>query len=134
MLHSAIVNRVIDGDTYCCTVSLDFDITLKIIVRLFGVDAWEMHGEEKQKGTAAKCYIEGLIAGNTVTLNPYKRDSFGRWLCDVYFKGQFVADLLEAKGFLKPVHQESKRASPLAENSLGSHDAAVQTEFFEIQS
>jgi endonuclease YncB( thermonuclease family) len=101
MLHSSKVTRVIDADTFCCTVDLDFAVSINVTVRLNGVDAWEVQGSEKEKGLAAKAYVETIIGGNTVQLNPYKRDSFGRWLCDVYFKGEFLADMLAEKGYLK---------------------------------
>jgi micrococcal nuclease len=103
MLHSAKVTRVIDGDTFLATVDLDFAISINITIRLMGVDAWELHGNEKQKGMEAKEFVETLIGGNSITLNPYKRDSFGRWLCDVYVKGEFLADILDDRGYLKGV-------------------------------
>ncbi len=102
MLHSAKVTRVVDGDTYLATVELDFAITINITVRLMGVDCWELHGDEKAKGMEAKAFVETTIGGAVITLNPYKRDSFGRWLCDVYIKGEFLADLLSDHGHLKP--------------------------------
>lgn len=101
MRHKSRVTRVIDGDTFEASVDLDFGISIKITVRLYGCDAYEMHGEDKAKGAAAKTYITTLIAGQMVELEPHKKDSFGRWLCDVWFKQKSIISYLTDNQHLK---------------------------------
>jgi endonuclease YncB( thermonuclease family) len=101
MLHNCKVTRVIDADTFKGVVDLDFGITIQITVRLFGCDAWEMHGSDHTRGEAAKEFVEGLIGGSTVIVDPHKQDSFGRWLCEVMFKGRSLNSVLAEKGYLK---------------------------------
>jgi len=101
MDHKAKVTRVIDGDTFEVTVDLDFCLSIGITVRVFGCDAWEVHGPQKVEGLEAKDYVTGLIAGNTIELSPHKRDSFGRWLCDVKYKNRSLVSYLGEHGYLK---------------------------------
>lgn len=108
MRHNARVTRVIDGDTFECSVDLDFGITIQITVRLFGCDAWEVHGPEKKEGLEAKDYITTLIAGQTVELEPHKKDSFGRWLCDTWFKRKNIITYLSDHGYLKPLSLQTE--------------------------
>ena len=101
MSHSAKVTRVIDGDTFEARVNLGFCVSIDVYVRVFGCDAWEVHGVEKLQGIAAKDFVAGLIGGATVELSQHKPDSFGRWLCDVKYKGKNLVDILADKGYLK---------------------------------
>ena len=101
MRHNCRVTRVVDADTFKGVVDLDFGLTLCITVRLFDCDAWEVHGDEKESGLEAKEFVETLIGGSTVAVLPYKQDSFGRWLCDVFVKEKSLKTILFEKGYLK---------------------------------
>jgi endonuclease YncB( thermonuclease family) len=101
LLHNCKVTRVIDADTFKGVVDLDFGVSIAVTVRLFDCDAWEIHGEEKKRGERAKEFVEALIGGNTVQVDPHKQDSFGRWLCEVLIKGRALSSILSERGFLK---------------------------------
>lgn len=101
MLHNCKVTRVVDADTFKGVVCLDFGVTIAVTVRLFDCDAWEMHGSDKKRGEEAKEFVEGLIGGSTVVVDPHKQDSFGRWLCEVMVKGKSLNGILAEKGYLK---------------------------------
>lgn len=101
MLHNCKVTRVTDADTYHGQVDLDFGVSICVIIRLMGCDAYEIHGDDKNEGIQAKEYVESLIGGNTIVIAPYKQDSFGRWLCDVFHKGKSMKALLSEHGYLK---------------------------------
>ncbi len=107
MLHNCKVTRVVDADTFKGTVDLDFGITITVTVRLFDCDAWEMHGSDRKRGEDAKEFVEGLIGGSTVVVDPHKQDSFGRWLCEVLIKGKSLNSILAEKGFLKTNSKQS---------------------------
>ncbi len=101
MRHNCRVTRIIDADTFRGVVDLDFGISLVVTVRLFDCDAYEMTGTERPKGVAAKEYVETLLGGSTVVVDSHKQDSFGRWLCDFYFKGESLKSILSEHGHLK---------------------------------
>lgn len=106
MSHSAKVTRVIDADTFECVVDLGFNVSIDIRVRIFGCDAWEVHGSDKELGIEAKDFITAMIGGSNVELTQHKQDSFGRWLCDVRYKKKDLVQILSERGFLKPVSHE----------------------------
>jgi endonuclease YncB( thermonuclease family) len=101
MLHNCKVTRVVDADTFKGSVDLDFGITITVTVRLFDCDAFEVHGSDKKRGEDAKEFVEALIGGATVVIDPHKQDSFGRWLCEVLVKGRSLNSILAEKGYLK---------------------------------
>ena len=101
MLHNCKVSRVIDADTFTGTVDLDFGVSIAVTVRLLGCDAYEVHGPEKPSGLKAKEYVTALIGGQNVVVDPFKRDSFGRWLCDVMIKGKSMVEFLKDEHYLK---------------------------------
>ena len=95
MDHKAFVKRVIDGDTFECTVFLDFCISLEITVRLLGVDTWELHGDQKELGFAARKFLKDMIESKEILITPQKKDSFGRWLCFAHYNSQDLTELMQ---------------------------------------
>lgn len=82
------VTRVVDGDTFDGDIHLPLSVVLKKQrVRLLNVDTWEMFGEHKALGQAAKKYVEGLFDHAEVWLvfdGKRECDNFGRVLATVY--------------------------------------------------
>lgn len=89
------VDRIIDGDTIVGKLDKgckNFDEDVKI--RLLGIQAPEISKaktqEEKERGEAARVFLEQLIAGKTLVVNTVKDkddDSFGRMLATVWLPG-----------------------------------------------
>ena len=89
--YKAKVTRVLDGDTFDCTLDLGFDIYLKQRCRMTGMDTPESRTrdkEEKYRGLLSKAYLKDLLknAKNNVILRCDDDDEtgkFGRVLADV---------------------------------------------------
>jgi len=98
--YRATLNRVIDGDTYVLDVDLGFRITAAITVRVRGVDTPEVVGATKAAGLAAAGYAAALLAGAPIVIESYKdKQSFARWVADVYVDGVSIATALIAGGY-----------------------------------
>lgn len=96
--YRATIVRWVDGDT----VDLDIDLGFGIVyanqrVRLFGIDAFESRTrdlQEKQKGLAAKDFVERMAPNGTQVILRSKKDGkgkFGRILGEIIIdtpKGQ----------------------------------------------
>lgn len=96
--YRATIVRWVDGDT----VDLDIDLGFGIVyanqrVRLFGIDAFESRTrdlQEKQKGLAAKDFVERVAPNGTQVILRSKKDGkgkFGRILGEIIIdtpKGQ----------------------------------------------
>ena len=77
----ATVLRVVDGDTLQARVQLLYATEHVGMFRVLGFDAWEVRGEEREKGLAAKAALVALLKGGEVYLRGgMEQDKYGRWL------------------------------------------------------
>jgi micrococcal nuclease len=84
--YNAVVERVIDGDTFIAVIDLGFNISIRERIRMLGINAPEVHGDSKEKGLDAKAFLTEILEGEKVILETEKDDDFGRWLARVYMK------------------------------------------------
>lgn len=100
--YRAIVQRVVDGDTYDLVIDVGFYMTLTTRVRLRGVDTPEVRGESRAAGLVASAWVkERLPEGCAVLVRTYKMGKFGRYIADVYYvpgAPDATAERLEAEG------------------------------------
>jgi micrococcal nuclease len=87
--YKAHVTAVYDGDT--CTVDIDLGLNTWIRgekVRLNRINAPEMTGPDKAKGTAARDYLRGLVLDKDIILETIKdaREKYGRYLGEVWLE------------------------------------------------
>lgn len=85
--YKAKVVSVYDADTMRCDIDLGFGVWLhNQSIRWLGIDAWEVRGEEREDGLAARDRVRELIDGQEVILKTYKdsKGKYGRWLAEVY--------------------------------------------------
>lgn len=80
---SGRVVRTHDGDT----VSLKTDDGSLIRTRLFGLDAPEL---DQPYGSAARSFLAGLTAGQTVRVAPHSRDQYDRLLGRIFLENRPV--------------------------------------------
>ena len=85
--YECIVEKVIDGDTLDVTVDLGFCVSIQQRVRLYGVNAPEVHGAERFDGKAATDFVKRLVevSQNKALIKSHKsgNDKYGRWLAEV---------------------------------------------------
>ena len=107
--YSAKVLSIYDADTFTVEVDCGFSIKTIIPVRLFGINAPEIRGEEKEKGLEAKRFVQSILLDKDVIIKTYKKpgDKYGRWLAEII--GDFgegnprnLTNLLLTKGFGAP--------------------------------
>ncbi len=93
--YHANVVRVVDADTIDCDIDLGLYTWIRAgrtnspgRLRLYGIDAWETRGPERDKGLLAKDALKMLLAGfyNQVVIHTMKDDmgKYGRFLAVVY--------------------------------------------------
>src|SRR4051794_22304064 len=65
------VERVVDGDTIAVKVTVWLEQDLRVLVRVRGIDAPEVHGrcaDERERAGAATAELARLVAGGAVVL------------------------------------------------------------------
>lgn len=109
------VAKVVDGDNWDADLDLGFHAQLRVRLRLKGIDAYEMFGENAHPlGVPARDFarrwldhamVHGGIVVRTFKLNrttPVGDASFGRWLAEVHnAAGESLATALREAGFEK---------------------------------
>ncbi len=83
------VTKIIDGDTFEVSPNWKLNNQTGSVVRANGYDTPE---EGKPDYQTAKDKLENLILNKEVELNDPIRITYGRLLCDVYYKGKNIAD------------------------------------------
>lgn len=103
-LYDATVVKVVDGDTVDLDVDLGFWVTLRVRVRLAGVNAPEIRGPEKELGLLAADFLRSILpAVAVVALRSLGVEKYGRCLGVILLEdGRSVADLLICSGHARP--------------------------------
>jgi micrococcal nuclease len=104
-IYTIKVIRVIDGDTIDAEIDLGFNIKLKKIIRLYGINTPETRTRDKQekiKGLAAKERLIEIVKSqnNELYLKSVDQGKFGRCI-GVLFERDFdtsINDLLVEEG------------------------------------
>lgn len=108
-IRRAKLHRVVDGDTIDMYIDLGYDCVIKERIRVLGVDAPEMKGEEREAGKLAKAYVETWFESHSdgsdwpFVVWSQKGDSFRRWLGRIYCNANCsLADSLLEMGYAVP--------------------------------
>lgn len=104
--YSAYVKSVYDGDT----ITVDIDLGFRVIlhdqkIRLLGIDAPEVRGEERPEGLKARDFLRNMIEGHRVTLRTTrdKKGKYGRWLATVWLGTKDVNEEMILAGHAVPI-------------------------------
>ncbi len=95
--YAAVLDRVIDGDTYVLRVDTGFHVHVYATVRLLGWDTPEM---STPAGPRAKVFAEALMrsAGQITITTEKDAQTFARWLAHVYVDGEELGQKLSDNG------------------------------------
>ncbi len=110
--YRAKIVRVYDGDTVYADLDLGFKHTMhEVSLRLFGINAPEVSGEERVAGLRSKAALEPLVLNKVVTVRTIKptkdvfpagdkTEKYGRYLAIIILEdGTNVNDWLVEKKF-----------------------------------
>ncbi|HEC65642.1 MAG TPA: thermonuclease family protein [bacterium] len=104
-VYLAKLERIIDGDTIVADLYLGLNVILDgQYIRLYGIDAWETRGEEREKGLKAKEYLEGRLSKGQIEIEirpewgQNGKGKYGRWLGIVYVNEININTELVEKG------------------------------------
>lgn len=81
--YIALVQQVYDADTITCDIDLGFGIIFKgQKIRLYGIDAPEVRGKEREYGLKARDYVRQEILSKYIRLHTFqdRKGKYGRWL------------------------------------------------------
>lgn len=100
--YRATIRSIYDGDTIRADIDLGFGVILHDQqLRLYGINAPEMHGESREAGLLARNALREKISAMTVILRTHrdKKEKFGRWLADIYLGDTHINAWMIDRGF-----------------------------------
>ena len=111
-VYNAILERIVDGDTFDCCLDLGFDVKLhKQRVRLSGIDTPESRTRdlaEKKLGLAAKERLKQLCVGK-LKIKSLGKGKYGRILGIPYTEdGKDICEILIKEGHAVEYHGGTK--------------------------
>lgn len=91
-IYDAMALRVVDGDTLDVEIDLGLDVRHRTRLRLYGLDAPELHARdprERERAEAARDRLIELVADRPLILRTIKdhREKYGRYLAEVTARG-----------------------------------------------
>lgn len=104
--YRATIVSVYDADTITVDIDLGFYVWhKKQPIRLYGINAWEVRGEEKAKGIIARDAVREFVKeyGPEVIIKTYagkEKEKYGRWLADVRWEASDDHPELELNSWL----------------------------------
>lgn len=103
--YRAKVIKVYDGDTITVELDLGFKIKKEEKIRLVGINAPEIRGNERELGLISRDRLRELILGKDIIINTFKdkKGKYGRYLGDITYTSEtdevyFVNDWLVEEG------------------------------------
>ena len=103
--YKAIVKRWVDGDTLLCLIDLGFYTHKEERLRLARIDTPELRGAEKERGKEVKRIVtERYPVGTELFVESKKRDNYGRFIAELWYKEESVNQWLIDNGHAEEVH------------------------------
>ena len=115
-VYHGTLERIVDGDTFDCSLDLGFDVKLhKQRVRLAGIDTPESRTRdlaEKKLGLAAKARLKELCVGK-IKIKSLGKGKYGRILGIPYTEdGKDICQMLIKEGHAHEYHGAPKTKRP----------------------
>jgi endonuclease YncB( thermonuclease family) len=98
--------RIIDADTIEAAIFLGFNISIKKKIRLIGVNAPEIRTKDlktKEKGLAAKAFLESLLTSKDLIIKSKGFDKYGRCLAEVIVDEVNLGEKLISEGYAQRI-------------------------------
>ena len=103
--YPAYIVSCYDGDTVTAHIDLGLGVTMRSQkFRLLDIDAPEMRGDEKLKGTVSRDALRKKIDKRMVVIRIFdkrQKGKYGRWLCFIYFKKEDINQWMIKQGYAK---------------------------------
>jgi micrococcal nuclease len=98
--YYADVEYVYDGDTVTCDVKVGLNIVKDDEkVRLYGIDAPELRGEERPQGLVSRDALRELIDGKKIRIQTHGRGKYGRLIGTLFLDTLNVNNWMVRNGY-----------------------------------
>lgn len=98
--YRAKIIRVYDGDTVTAVIDLGFNVSITENVRLSGLDAPEVRGEERPDGLISRDRLREKVLDKNVIVKTFKDKTgkYGRYIGEIYLEEENINEWLITEG------------------------------------
>lgn len=98
--YRAKIIKVYDGDTVTAVIDLGFNVSITERVRLHGLDAPEIRGDERSDGLISRDRLRERILDQDVVIKTQKdkKGKYGRYIAEIYLEDENINDWLITEG------------------------------------
>ena len=83
--YKATIKSIYDADTLTIIQDLGGNIWAHgTKIRLHRINAYEVRGDEKEKGKLGRDYLRKILEGKKIYVNTLKKGKYGRWIAEVW--------------------------------------------------
>lgn len=98
-VYQAEVVSAYDADTVTVAVDLGFSLTFEMRLRLYGIDAWEVRGSERERGLIARDRLRELVADQELIFRSVRDGNrvtgkYGRYLAVLYLPNSAICTMV----------------------------------------
>jgi micrococcal nuclease len=98
--YKAHVESVYDGDTVTLDIEVGFDMVLDDAkIRLYGINAPELRGEERPQGIVSRDALRELIDGKEITMKYHSKGKYFRYVAELFLDTLNVNDWMVRNGY-----------------------------------
>lgn len=98
--YKAKIIKVYDGDTVTAVIDLGFNVSITEKVRLYGLDAPEVRGDERPDGLISRDRLRDRILDQDVIIKTQKdkKGKYGRYIAEIYLEDENINEWLITEG------------------------------------
>ena len=78
-VYRATVIKIVDGDTIDVELDVGFNTSIRKRLRFYGIDTWEVRGDEREKGLIAKARLTEILDQADHIYVQIKMDTTGKY-------------------------------------------------------
>jgi micrococcal nuclease len=98
--YRAKIISVYDGDTVTAVIDLGFNVSVTEKLRLFGLNAPEVRGDERPDGLISRDKLRERILDQDVIIKTQKdkKGKYGRYIAEIYLEEENINEWLITEG------------------------------------
>ena len=99
--YKAKIIKAYDGDTVTAKIDCGFNIHFTEKIRLYGINAPEVRGKEKEEGLKSRDYLRKLILNKEVVIKTFKdkKGKYGRYLGVIFLNDENINEKMVKAGY-----------------------------------
>lgn len=98
--YKAKIISIYDGDTVTAEIFVGFNVTIKEKLRLSGINAPELRGDERPDGLISRDKLREKLLNKEVIIKTFKdkKGKYGRYIAEIFLEEESINEWLVTEG------------------------------------